>query len=68
MFTPADDVLVAVSGGKDSLALWEGVLGQYGIGPRAAEKGEGGPALPRKAIAAHAAANSVTIALALAFG
>lgn len=32
----------------DSLALWEGVLGQYGIGPRAAEKGEGGPALPRK--------------------
>jgi polyhydroxyalkanoate synthase subunit PhaC len=32
----------------DSLALWEGVLGQYGIGPRAAEKGDGGPALPRK--------------------
>jgi polyhydroxyalkanoate synthase subunit PhaC len=32
----------------DSLALWEGVLGQYGIGPRAAEKGKGGPALPRK--------------------
>jgi polyhydroxyalkanoate synthase len=32
----------------DSLALWEGVLGQYGIGPRAAEAGEGGPVLPRK--------------------
>jgi polyhydroxyalkanoate synthase subunit PhaC len=33
---------------EDSLALWQGVLGQYGIGPRAAEQGEGGPALPRK--------------------
>lgn len=33
---------------EDSLALWEGVLGQYGIGPRAGEQGEGGPALPRK--------------------
>ncbi len=33
---------------EDSLALWQGVLGQYGIGPRAAENGEGGPALPRK--------------------
>jgi uncharacterized protein (TIGR00269 family) len=26
MFTPADDVLVAVSGGKDSLALWDVLL------------------------------------------
>jgi polyhydroxyalkanoate synthase len=33
---------------EDALALWEGVLGQYGIGPRAAEQGEGAPALPRK--------------------
>ncbi len=32
----------------DSLALWQGVLGQYGIGPRASEAGEGGPALPHK--------------------
>ena len=33
---------------EDSLALWETVLGQYGIGPKAGEAGEGGPALPRK--------------------
>ncbi|MBS0476788.1 MAG: class I poly(R)-hydroxyalkanoic acid synthase, partial [Proteobacteria bacterium] len=33
---------------EDSLALWEGVLGQYGIGPRAAEKGSEAPELPRK--------------------
>lgn len=33
---------------NDGLALWEGILGQYGIGPRAGEAGEGGPALPRK--------------------
>lgn len=33
---------------EDGLNLWEAVLGQYGIGPRAAEKGEDGPALPRK--------------------
>ncbi|WP_088311224.1 PHA/PHB synthase family protein [Novosphingobium sp. B 225] len=33
---------------QDSVALWEGVLGQYGIGPRAHEKGEGGIQLPRK--------------------
>ncbi|MDP3907066.1 alpha/beta hydrolase [Novosphingobium sp.] len=32
----------------DSLKLWEGVLGQYGIGPKAGEKGEAGPDLPRK--------------------
>ena len=32
----------------DSLALWEGVLGQYGIGPKAAEEGGGAPALPRQ--------------------
>ncbi|MFM5884357.1 MAG: PHA/PHB synthase family protein [Novosphingobium sp.] len=32
----------------DSMALWEGVLGQFGIGPRAAEQREGGPDLPRK--------------------
>ena len=32
----------------DSLALWAGVLGQYGIGPRGGEAGESGPALPRK--------------------
>ena len=31
----------------DSLALWEGVLGQYGIGPRAAQPGADEPALPR---------------------
>ena len=33
---------------EDSLKLWEGVLGQYGIGPKAAAKGEGAPDLPRK--------------------
>jgi polyhydroxyalkanoate synthase len=33
---------------EDSLALWEGVLGQYGIGPKAAEKGGAAPELPRK--------------------
>ena len=33
---------------QDSVTLWEGVLGQYGIGPRAAEKSEGGVQLPRK--------------------
>lgn len=33
---------------EDSLALWEGVLGQYGIGPKATEASEGGPELPRK--------------------
>ncbi len=33
---------------EESLALWESVLGQYGIGPRAGEKGEGAPDLPRK--------------------
>jgi polyhydroxyalkanoate synthase len=32
----------------DSMALWEGVLGQYGIGPKAGEVGEDGPELPRK--------------------
>ena len=32
----------------DSVALWESVLGQYGIGPRADEKSEGGPNLPRQ--------------------
>lgn len=32
----------------ESMALWEGVLGQYGIGPRAHEKGAGGVELPRK--------------------
>ena len=32
----------------DSLALWEGVLGQYGIGPKAAEEGGSAPALPRQ--------------------
>ena len=31
----------------DSLALWEGVLGQYGIGPRAAQPGGAAAALPR---------------------
>jgi polyhydroxyalkanoate synthase len=31
----------------DGLALWETVLGQFGIGPRAGEAGQGGPALPR---------------------
>ena len=33
---------------SESLELWQGVLGQYGIGPRAGEKGEGGVQLPRK--------------------
>ncbi|WP_374527154.1 PHA/PHB synthase family protein [Novosphingobium sp.] len=33
---------------EDSLALWEGVLGQYGIGPKAASASEDGPQLPRK--------------------
>lgn len=33
---------------EDSLKLWEGVLGQYGIGPKAADKAEGAPELPRK--------------------
>ncbi|MDE2436431.1 MAG: class I poly(R)-hydroxyalkanoic acid synthase [Sphingomonadales bacterium] len=33
---------------EDSIALWEGVLGQYGIGPKAGEAGADGPALPRK--------------------
>jgi len=32
---------------NDSLALWETVLGQYGIGPKAADKGGEAPALPR---------------------
>ena len=32
----------------DSLALWEGVLGQYGIGPKAGASGEESPALPRQ--------------------
>ena len=31
----------------DSLALWEGVLGQYGIGPKADTAGGEAPALPR---------------------
>ncbi len=33
---------------EDSLALWEGVLGQYGIGPKADAAKDGGPDLPRK--------------------
>ena len=33
---------------EDSLALWQGVLGQYGIGPKAGDKSDGGPDLPRK--------------------
>jgi len=32
---------------EDGLALWESVLGQYGIGPRAGEARAEGPALPR---------------------
>jgi len=32
---------------EDGLALWEGVLGQYGIGPKAGEAGADGPDLPR---------------------
>ncbi|MBS0481294.1 MAG: class I poly(R)-hydroxyalkanoic acid synthase [Proteobacteria bacterium] len=31
----------------DGLALWEGVLGQYGIGPKAQQPAGDGPALPR---------------------
>jgi polyhydroxyalkanoate synthase len=33
---------------EDSLALWEGVLGQFGIGPKADAASDGGPELPRK--------------------
>lgn len=33
---------------EESLELWQAVLGQYGIGPRAGEAGSEGPALPRK--------------------
>ncbi|MBN8501635.1 MAG: class I poly(R)-hydroxyalkanoic acid synthase [Sphingomonadales bacterium] len=33
---------------NDSLALWESVLGQYGIGPRADASRTGEPELPRK--------------------
>ena len=33
---------------EDGLALWEAVLGQYGIGPRAGEATAEGPALPRQ--------------------
>jgi len=33
---------------EDSLALWEGVLGQYGIGPKAGEAGAASAELPRK--------------------
>ena len=33
---------------EDSLQLWQGVLGQYGIGPKAAEAKDSGPELPRK--------------------
>lgn len=32
---------------EDGLALWENVLGQYGIGPKAQEAKEGAPTLPR---------------------
>jgi len=32
---------------EDGLALWESVLGQYGIGPRAGEARSEGPSLPR---------------------
>jgi polyhydroxyalkanoate synthase len=32
---------------EDGLNLWENVLGQYGIGPKAGEAGAGGPQLPR---------------------
>jgi polyhydroxyalkanoate synthase len=33
---------------EDSLNLWEGVLGQYGLGPRANEAKDGASSLPRK--------------------
>lgn len=33
---------------EESLALWEGVLGQYRIGPKAGQGGGEAPALPRK--------------------
>ncbi|MEQ1497355.1 MAG: alpha/beta fold hydrolase [Novosphingobium sp.] len=33
---------------EESLSLWQGVLGQYGIGPQAGEAAQDGPALPRK--------------------
>lgn len=32
---------------EESLALWQGVLGQYGIGPGAGQEGGEAPALPR---------------------
>ncbi len=33
---------------EEGFRLWEEVLGQYGLGPKAAEKSEGEPDLPRK--------------------
>ncbi|MCK9540749.1 MAG: class I poly(R)-hydroxyalkanoic acid synthase [Novosphingobium sp.] len=33
---------------QEGLDLWESVLGQYGIGPKAGTAGEDGPKLPRK--------------------
>ena len=33
---------------EESLALWQGVLGQYGIGPKAGQGGGAAPALPRQ--------------------
>jgi polyhydroxyalkanoate synthase len=33
---------------EDSMALWQGVLGQYGIGPNAGPAAKDGPDLPRK--------------------
>jgi len=33
---------------EESLELWQGVLGQYGIGPKAREAGSEAPQLPRK--------------------
>ena len=33
---------------EESLTLWEGVLGQYGIGPKAGQVSGDAPALPRK--------------------
>lgn len=33
---------------EESLALWEGVLGQYGIGPKGGNATDQGPELPRK--------------------
>ena len=45
---PLSDPAVQQKLWDDSIALWQGVLGQYGLGPRAEEAGGKAPELPRK--------------------